>query len=1009
MKKKGLCLFFLVFLCVCISPGKHLFAQKFNIQQYTANTGLPSNNVFDVEFDDDGNIWFATSDGVVKYDGATYRTFNQDDGLVDPVLFDIFIDDAGTLWASTDLGGVAKYEQGKFVYPQELDWIDSTIVHYIGQDNEGNLWLSLDNAGFVILDREDLSIKQKITIEQGLPSDLMFHFNFQYSDRVFISTYAGVAVYSYADNAIVDVWNMADGLIGEKTYEVLIDQQENIWIGTDQGVSVIHPDGSTTNKETVANYRLGYVFAIEQSYDGKIWIGTDRSGLFWINGEQETHITVRNGISSNNIFNLSKSPTGEIWISTNGNGVNIFIDDEFKIYDESSELDAYSATTVLQAKDGAIWVSTEHGISSFVDGAFKNYPILLESFENELILRSAELPNGNILMITNNYSLIEFDGERFFESEYANLLQDELISEIEIIDETIWFMALRHVISDTDGEIRYHSPETTDQWKTEFNYIYKDSRGLIWMGTQGGLVHYRDDNFTYYTISDGLRNNRVSHINEDESGNLWIAHNAGIDILRGVNDDGNFEEVVPFETADLYIDETNFLQFDAAGNLWQGTDAGLNYYNLDAFEETGTYQHINIPLQNYGNGTEFSTYGSVLSNDSTLYFGTYNSGLVSYKFTNGENKLLQEAAPKVIIRSIMAGTEQVYNQEEKDADLERIEVENSQNSITIKLSALSEKYPRRINYRYRLSGLQDDWVIAENISQIRYESLPSGTFNLILQTKAPNSDWSAVQQGIRIVVKKPFYFQGWFLGIILLAIAFLIYGIDKGRVSLIEKNLLASKVDEQTKDIQKALDEKEVLIKEIHHRVKNNLAVISGLLDLQSRQIEEGPATEALQNSMTRVLAMAKIHEQLYQNEDLSNVNFKRFITNLVRSLDNTISNADHPILINEQVADISVDVNVGVPLGLMINEILSNSFKHAFEGQDAIHLATINIEFSKISDQFYHMRIADNGVGSAENLLEIEHQSLGMTLIKSWAMQLDAELSYDGANGAVFEAKIPV
>lgn len=202
---------FLLILIVGFSLYDGVFAQKFNIQQYTANTGLPSNNVFDVEFDKLGNVWFATSDGVVKYDGAVYKTYNQDDGLKDPVLFDLFIDHSGILWASTDQGGVAKYEKGTFTYPPQLDWIDSTIVHYIGQDPQGNLWLSLDNAGFVILD-ENLETKHRFTIAEGLPSDLMFHFNFQLQDRVLISTYAGVAAYDYELNEITDIWNLEDGL-----------------------------------------------------------------------------------------------------------------------------------------------------------------------------------------------------------------------------------------------------------------------------------------------------------------------------------------------------------------------------------------------------------------------------------------------------------------------------------------------------------------------------------------------------------------------------------------------------------------------------------------------------------------------------------------------------------------------------------------------------------------------------------------------------------------------------
>ncbi len=998
----------LFFSFICLFANATALAQKYNIKQYTANTGLPTSNVFDIEFDDLGNIWFATYNGVVKFNGIDYTVFDEEAGLKDPVLFDLLIDDKNTLWASTEFGGVAKFENGKFVYPKHLAWIDSTIVHYMIQSVDGNYWFSLGRKGVYILDQDQKLIK-KLTIDDGLPANQAWNFNNQIDSTILISTHAGLAVYNNNSQRIEKTYTIDDGLGGLQVYESLIDKKGQIWVAHNNGFSIIGLNNEIRNFEELNGSRTGYIYSFSESDDGTIWIGSENAGLFLFNDDKQTHFTIKNGLSSNNVYRIVKSKTGEIWVATDGNGVNVFIDTNFKVYDEASSLGASSIYSLYQDNGGTVWFTTEYGLNSYKDGVFEKFPLNFSEIANEQLLTSAQLPNGNIIMITNNYSLVEFDGERYFKSKYEEDFEGINTKYIKVFGETIWFAADGYLIRVESDKIEYFKPNTNNAWQEDLQYIHQDSRGLMWVASRGGLILFKNGEFNFITLEDGLSGVRISQISEDRDGNLWLVSTAGIDIISGINEYGEFEKITPFKTADLYYDKTNFLQFDSYGNMWQGTSAGLNFYSFNPPYSVDNYKHIHIPLQDYGNGAEFTNNGSLLSDDSLLYFGTYTNGLITFEYNEGETQLNYEEPPKVFIRSIIAGDEAIYLQDTDSTLSSNYSVDHSQNNILVQFNALSDKYPQRIHIRHKLEGLNNNWILAENISQIRYESLPSGTFSLVMQTKAPNSDWSEVQQVLTIKVNKPFYSRIWFISLVILVIAAIVATIMKGRITYIEKNLLKNQVDEQTQHIQKTLDEKEVLIKEIHHRVKNNLAVISGLLDLQSRQIEEGPATEALQNSMTRVLAMAKIHEQLYQNDDLANVNFKNFITNLVRSLDNTISNVEFPILINENVEDISVDVNVGVPLGLMINEILSNSFKHAFQKMEVSNLATIEIEFSQIEKSHYYLKIADNGVGAKNNLLEVVHQSLGITLIKSWASQLDSELTYNGSKGSVFEAKIPI
>lgn len=1006
LKSKFWKLFIFLFATVIVVSSGNIFAQKYNIQQYTANTGLPTNNIFDIVFDEKGNVWFASYDGVIKYDGHNYIVYDEKSGLKDPVLYDLLLDRQNNLWASTEDGGIAKFSNGFFHYPEALSWLDTTTVHYMMQANDGSIWLSVDKLGVYIID-EELKVVGHIVLDDGLPSGRISHFYYTKTNQVLISSHAGLAVYNLLTSEIEQTYTIDNGLNGTRVYESLVDRNGRIWIAHDNGVSVINKDGSIINYDTLAGARIGFAFTITESSDGKIWIGSNRGGLFWIDGAEETHITIKHGLSSNNIYRFVKSKSGNIWIATDGNGISVFKDNNFRIYDDVSVLDAKRATSLIELDDGTVWITTEYGLSSFKDGVFKNYRINAELLSGELLLSSELLPNGNIIMVTNNYSLLEFDGKNFFKSKYTELFDGLIFNSVAVYGNTIWFVGDSNLIKVEGENVEYVLTHKEGAWKTDYQLLFKDSRDLIWVATLGGIVVLHENEITFINEEDGLSSKWVTNIQEDPYGNIWVVTSVGIEIITGIEENGSFRKIEPFKTADLYFDKANFLQFDHNGNLWQGTNSGLNYYQFEEPNLFNDYQHFHYPLNIFRNGTEFGFRASLLAKDSTLYFGSYNSGLISFNFDHTDDVIEYEPAPEIYIRSMLASGEVVWNQDNQQLSDDILTLSFRQNRVTINLSSISEIYPGRIHYRYKLLGIQESWVVAENLSQIQYEILPPGSYNLVVQTKGPNSDWSAVQDVVSFRIKKPFFLRFWFIALIVILISVLIYVIVEGRVSIVEKNLLQSKVDEQTKDIQYALDEKEVLIKEIHHRVKNNLAVISGLLDLQRNQIEEGPATEALQNSTTRIIAMAKIHEQLYQNEDLSNVNFRIFIRDLVQSLQNTVSDTKKPINIIENVDDLRVDVNTGVPLGLMISEILHNSFKHAFTTLTDSK-PTIEIVFNVHDKKNFYLKIADNGIGSDTNLLETEHQTLGITLINSWVEQLDAKIDFNGVNGASFEVIIP-
>lgn len=202
--------------------------------------------------------------------------------------------------------------------------------------------------------------------------------------------------------------------------------------------------------------------------------------------------------------------------------------------------------------------------------------------------------------------------------------------------------------------------------------------------------------------------------------------------------------------------------------------------------------------------------------------------------------------------------------------------------------------------------------------------------------------------------------------------------------------------------IKDSLQEKEMLIKETYHRVKNNLMVISSLLDLQARYIEDVETQNIFRDSQNRARSMAMIHEKLYQTTDLKWINFADYIKKLSTELFETYSDQSGNIKIDFDVENHKLDTDTSIPLGLIVNELISNSLKHAFPDD---RKGIIKIKFYKDNEK-YILVISDNGIGFPDGF-EIENiNSLGLRIVNSLVDQIQGEIDIDRTQGIEFTIK---
>lgn len=202
------------------------------------------------------------------------------------------------------------------------------------------------------------------------------------------------------------------------------------------------------------------------------------------------------------------------------------------------------------------------------------------------------------------------------------------------------------------------------------------------------------------------------------------------------------------------------------------------------------------------------------------------------------------------------------------------------------------------------------------------------------------------------------------------------------------------------KKINNSLKEKEMLLKEIHHRVKNNLMIISSLLNLQSRQIKDKVSKDIFKESQNRARSMALIHERLYQSTDLKRIDFGDYIESLSKELFHTYAGDLGRIELKINVEDIFLDINTAIPLGLIVNELITNSLKHAFpDGK----MGEINIDFHPLDDH-YEFSVKDNGIGFPKDLDFHNTNSMGMQMVTSLTDQIDGEIELNRSVGTEFK-----
>jgi two-component sensor histidine kinase len=222
----------------------------------------------------------------------------------------------------------------------------------------------------------------------------------------------------------------------------------------------------------------------------------------------------------------------------------------------------------------------------------------------------------------------------------------------------------------------------------------------------------------------------------------------------------------------------------------------------------------------------------------------------------------------------------------------------------------------------------------------------------------------------------------------------------------VERFKLLTNAAQGNAELQRRIEEKDILLSEIHHRVKNSLQVVSSLLSLEASRIQDAAVAEMLQNTQNRVRSMALIHQTLYQSKDFARVDFHAFLQSFVPTLIQSYSLRPEQIVLKIHVAEIKLPLDMAIPCGLIVNELISNSLKHAFpEGSGG----EITIEFTHDQDNHATLSVNDDGIGFPTEFNFENSGTLGMQLVYLLAGQIGGTVKIDHSSPTKLEVRFPL
>lgn len=754
-----------------LDPAKAITQYLHDVWQ--TRDGLPQNTITAIAQTPDGYLWLGTREGLIRFDGVRFTVFDSTTTpeITQDQVLSLLADRKGRLWIGTWGGGLIRLEGGRFTRFTSEDGLPGDLISALFEDREGRLWVGTDGAGLARAESGTSS-----NPEMGKPQRFVSEPSrgaLGNSIRAITGDERGLWVATDAGLALLDAnhtltsFGTEQGLSRTSVRALLRDRDGNLWVGTDSGLNR-YRDGKFAVLTRADGLTHNVIVSLVEDADGAIWIGTDGGGLNrWLKGTL-TSFTSQQGLSNDSILAMFEDREGSLWIGTNLGGLNRLKNGRVTPFSKREGLSHDYIRAVYEDRDGTLWIGTEGGgLNRLRDGHVTAFTTK-DGLSNDVVFAIIEDRDGS-LWIGTDHGLTRYRNGRF-EVFHADdgLSNDSVLALHQDRAGTLWIGTYAGGLNRfKDGRFTAYTTRQGLPHDT-VNVILEDRAGGLWIGTRGGgLSRFADGQFTTFTTRDGLADNLVFALHEDQEGSLWIGtYGGGLSRLKN----GRFTVVT--ERHGLFDNVVHRILEDARGDIWMSSNRGIFRVEKRALDQVADGTQPSLAHVAYG---VLDGMRNPECNGGSSAGAITRAGMVWFPTIEGLAAIdpervrlpVNRLVPPVVIEDVLADNQALDT-------TGGIRLPADAQTLEIHFTALSLIAPGAVRFRYRLEGLEPDWVNAEGRRTAYYSKLPPGNYRF--RVIAANNDgvWNMDGASLPVSVAPVYYESWWFRG--MLVVTFLLAG-----------------------------------------------------------------------------------------------------------------------------------------------------------------------------------------------------------------------------------------
>jgi ligand-binding sensor domain-containing protein/signal transduction histidine kinase len=926
---------FEVMFCLGVFLSEPVRAQDadFNLRLWQVEDGLPHNIVHAVTQTRDGYLWVGTREGLARFDGERFQTLTLIPEKIQPAVLCLLGAKDGSLWIGTEKSGLFRFHDGKIERCDFPNTAPTYDVFQLCENVDGSIWIEISHKIFR-WENGRMELRAKFELEQ-LPFCLddegkawLFDNGLKEVGEKKLIGYPvrsgsmpGMARSLYRDHD-GEFWigPLGGGLVkvkkdaaqrtivrnvpAEFVGVIFRDSAGNLWAGTYAGLCRV-VDGQLVNMRPLddPSYRI---YSIYEDREKNLWVGSEE-GLTRLTPLKFRTITKKNGLAGNRVVTVCPSRDGGVWISSWGDGLNHLVGGKTTMLTKTNGLSSNFIMAMTEGHDGSLWAGTDYSG------------------------RLNHIQNGNITHLP-----LGVVNTALFEDDHG----------------TLWIGA-RDSLQCWDGR---QITVFTNMNGKKINALCGGENGGVWIGTDNGLSRWHDGRFDNLATKDPQLGTAILSLYADAANTLWIGTRRD-GLLRWKN-----EKCVSLTSSrGLLSDSIYAILEDAQARLWFNSSRGIFWVDKAQLEDFSTGKRSNVTSISYGKADGILINGQFQEVTQPAACKT-TDGRLWFRMTQGvavvdpDKITINQQPPPTVIQEIVADKMPVYDSLVNPEPSGRITIRPGHRELEIHYAGLSFSAPEKNQFRYKLDGVDADWVNAGTRRVAFYNNMRPGQYHFKVISANNDGIWNEQGAAITLVFQPYFWQTNWFLAVALIGLT----GLAGGTTRYLTRRRMQRKLEilERQNAVEK---ERARIARDMHDELGAKLTRISFQGATARRRLSNPPEAEQQIEKMSETAReLVQSLDQIVWAVDPKNDTLESLAGYLCRYTGEFVENsALHcEFMIPPKLPDCRLSTEVRHNVFLAVKELINNAVKHSGARRLTLTIRAGTEEFEIV--------IADDGRGMA-------------------------------------------